>query len=383
MIPELIARQAETEDRGYYAPDTHAQFARNGFYRILVPRRYGGYEFGIDVFLRVCMALTRGCPSTGWMYCLGATHALAAATLFCEQAQDELFADVDFICPGALLPAGSATQAANGRWQLSGTWQYCSGSPYANYFMGHTLVASGDGGAPSVLLFAAPRSQWRRLDDWGSQLGLRGSGSHSIVIDSAEVPCYLALPGVHRSQVDVSAGTPGRDLHGNAEYGGGQLSIMNLEPAALAVGMAKGALDAYEDLLRHRSTLLPPFTRRADDPDYQFWYGDAYAMIGTAEAALLHAIKEWQDTSACGASAFTREADLRISVICRHVLRLCWEAVESYLLPTAGSSSVRHGERLERVWRDMSMMRSHAGLSVLLPTVAVRELARSLTRASR
>jgi 3-hydroxy-9,10-secoandrosta-1,3,5(10)-triene-9,17-dione monooxygenase len=64
MIPELVARQAETEDRGYYAPDTHAQFARNGFYRILVPRRYGGYEFGIDVFLRVCMALSRGCPST-------------------------------------------------------------------------------------------------------------------------------------------------------------------------------------------------------------------------------------------------------------------------------------------------------------------------------
>jgi 3-hydroxy-9,10-secoandrosta-1,3,5(10)-triene-9,17-dione monooxygenase len=150
---------------------------------------------------------------------------------------------------------------------------------------------------------------------------------------------------VHRSQVDVSTGTPGRDLHGNAEYCGGQLSYMNLEPAALAVGMAKGALDAYQDLLLRRSTLLPPFADRADDPDYRFWYGDAYT-------------------------------------ICRHVLRLCWEAVESYVLPTAGSGSMRHGERLERIWRDMSMMRSHSGLSVLLPTVAVRELARTLVRAS-
>jgi 3-hydroxy-9,10-secoandrosta-1,3,5(10)-triene-9,17-dione monooxygenase len=47
-------------------------------------------------------------------------------------------------------------------------------------------------------------------------------------------------------------------------------------------------------------------------------------------------------------------------------------------MPTAGSSSVRHGERLERIWRDMSMLRTHAGLSILLPTVAMRELARSL-----
>jgi 3-hydroxy-9,10-secoandrosta-1,3,5(10)-triene-9,17-dione monooxygenase len=102
-------------------------------------------------------------------------------------------------------------------------------------------------------------------------------------------------------------------------------------------------------------------------------------MIGTAEAALLNAVQQWHNTCATAPAAVTREWDLRISAICRHVLRLCWQAVEGYLMPTAGSSSIRHGERLERIWRDMSMLHSHAGHSVLLPTIAVRDLARTIT----
>jgi 3-hydroxy-9,10-secoandrosta-1,3,5(10)-triene-9,17-dione monooxygenase len=378
LIPELVRRQAETEERSFYAEDIHERFARNGFYRILVPRRYGGYEFGIETFLRVSMTLARGCPSTGWMYCMGATHALLAATLFGEQAQAELFSAGDFICPSTIIPDGSAVLAADGSWTLNGTWSYCSGAPYATHFMGHALIAEDDRQTPALLFFVAPRSQWRQLDDWGQQLGLRGSGSHSITVENGRIPGYLTLPGGHITESDVTAGTPGRSLHGNPEYGGGQLAYMNLEAAALAVGMAQGALEVYANLMRQRSTLVPPVVPRHESPDYQFWCGDAVGMIDTAEAALLHAVQQWHDTCVRGPAAVTRESDLRITAICRHVLRLCWQAVEGYLMPTAGSSSIRHGERLERVWRDMSMLHTHAGLSVLLPTVAVRELGRTI-----
>src|SRR4051812_18983542 len=76
----LVERQHETEQRGYYALDTHNEFLDAGFYRLLVPRRYGGYEFGIDTHLRVVTALARGCPSTAWMFTFGASHAHAVAT---------------------------------------------------------------------------------------------------------------------------------------------------------------------------------------------------------------------------------------------------------------------------------------------------------------
>lgn len=377
MVPELVDRQAEAEERGFYAREVHEHFARNGFYRILVPRRYGGYEFGVETLLRVAMTLVRGCPSTGWMFSLGAAHTLMAATLFGERAQAELFSAGDFICPGTVVPRGSAVPAADGGWTISGTWNYCSGAPYATHLLGHALIPADDGRPPAPLLFIAPRSQWRRLDDWGQQLGLRGSGSHSITMEKGHIPGYLALPGVQMAEHDVTAGTPGRTLHGNPEYGGGLLAFISIMDCSMAVGMAQGALDVYGDLLRQRSTLVPPIVPRRESPDYQLWYADALGMISAAEAALLNAVRQWHDTCATGPDAVTRESELRLAAICRHVARLCWEAVEGYIMPTAGSSVIRHGERLERIWRDMSMLRTHAGLSVLLPTVAMRELART------
>lgn len=383
IASSLIDRQAETEKRTFYAPDVHERFAKAGFYRILVPRRYGGYGYGIDTFLRVSTALARGCPSTGWMYCLGAAHALVAASFFEERAQDELFADTDFICPLVIVPHGTAQRTSDGHWTLSGTWGYASGVPYATHFMGHTMVSPPGGGAPAPMLFAAPRSLWRRLDDWGGQLGLNGSGSHSVRIDRGRIPGYLTIENTHISQTSVAYGTPGTRLHGNPEYGGGPLSFMNLEVAALAVGMAQGALDAYEELMRKRTTLVPPITSRAEDPSYQAWYGEAAGMIATAEAAMLSTAKQWRDLCAQGPGAFTRAEDLRLSAICRHVIKLCWRAVEEHIFPTAGSSSVRHGERIERVWRDMSTLHSHSGISVLLSTVTLREFAQSRLTSSR
>jgi 3-hydroxy-9,10-secoandrosta-1,3,5(10)-triene-9,17-dione monooxygenase len=372
----LVARQAETEQRTFYAEDTHEEFARAGFYRILVPRRFGGYEYGPETFLKVSMALARGCPSTGWMFCLGAAHSLAAATLFGERAQAELFSGGDFISPATIAPSGTAERTPEGDWLLNGTWAYCSGAPYATHFIGHTLVSPGEGQPPAPMLFVAPRSEWTLLSDWGAQLGLKGSGSHSIRFENGRIPADFAFTGVHLSEIDVTAGTPGRDVHHNPMYGGGPLSFMLLESAALAVGMAKGALDVYEDLMRTKVTMFANVSR-TEDPDFQLWYGQAAGMIATAEAATLNAVQQWSDTSAQGAAAFTREQDFRIATICREVIKLAWHAVEGVLFPTAGSSSVRHGERLERVWRDMSTLHSHAGIGVLLATVATRQLART------
>jgi 3-hydroxy-9,10-secoandrosta-1,3,5(10)-triene-9,17-dione monooxygenase len=371
----LVDRQAETEDRTFYAQDTHEEFTRAGFYRLLVPRRYGGYEFGADTFIRVAMALARGCPSTGWMYLFGAAHALPVATLFEERAQAELFAGGDFIAPATVAPSGSA-ERVDGGWVINGTWGFCSGAPYATHFMAHTLVDAGDGEPPSPLLFIAPRDQWRRLEDWGSHLGLRGSGSHSITVENGFVPDHFTIAG-HFSQVSVTEGTPGLELHDNPQYGGGPLSFMLIELGALAVGMAKGALDVYEDLMRTRTTIYPPIVPRMEDPDFQFRYGEAAGKIAAAEAAVLNAIQQWGDICYEGSAAFTRETEWRLATISREAVRLSWEAVEGHLFPTAGSSAVRHGSRIERVWRDMSMLQSHAGLSVVLSTMANRELAKA------
>jgi 3-hydroxy-9,10-secoandrosta-1,3,5(10)-triene-9,17-dione monooxygenase len=376
IAPTLVARQSEVEERTYYAADVHEAFSKAGFYRILVPRRYGGYEFGVDTFMRVVRTLARGCPSTGWMFCLGAVHAVFAGTVFEERAQEEIFAGGDFIAPATVMPSGSAERHPDGGWVVNGTWSYCSGAPYATHFIGHALVTREEGQAPEPMLFVAARDKWRRLDDWGQQLGLKGSGSHSIVFEDAHVPDHHVLH-THMSFYELSEDTPGRQLHINPQYAGGTLSFMMLEAACLAVGIANGALDEYEDLMRSRTTMFPPVVSRAEDPDFQRWYGEATGKLATAEAAAEGTIAQWQSLCAQGPDAFTPEREWRLAVMCREVIRLSWTAVEQHLFPTAGSSSVSRGQRIERVWRDLSMLQSHAGISVALATMANRQLAKA------
>jgi 3-hydroxy-9,10-secoandrosta-1,3,5(10)-triene-9,17-dione monooxygenase len=162
IAESLVNMQALTEARTYYSAEVHTRLAEAGLYRLLTPRRFGGYEFGIDTFLRVATILARGCPSTGWMYCLGATHALAATAFFSEQTQAEIFADADFICPATIVPSGTATRTEDGDWLVEGTWNYCSGSPYATHFIGHALIPDAAGGPPTPAMFVAPRDRWRR-----------------------------------------------------------------------------------------------------------------------------------------------------------------------------------------------------------------------------
>ncbi|NIL40213.1 acyl-CoA dehydrogenase [Salinispora arenicola] len=371
----LVDRQQETEQRGYYGLDTHKELLAGGFYRILVPRRYGGYEFGIDTHMRVVSALARGCPSTAWMYTFGASHAHLAASLFGEEAQNELFAAGDFICPGVIAPAGLAEQAEGG-WLVDGVFRYSSGSPYATHFIGQTFLAGAEGEPPTQMMFVVPRDQWRRLDDWGAQLGLKGSGSHSIKIEKAYIPDHYALVGTHMGLTSVTNGTPGLALHGNRLYGGSVLAVLNFQVGALAVGMATGALDAYSELMRERMTTYPPIVARAENPDYQLYYGEADGRIAAARAAMSDVLRQWGETAENG--SITRDVELRMSLISREVVRLCWSAVSDILFPTAGSSAVRAGERLERIWRDMSTLHTHAGVSIYLSTVATRELANLL-----
>lgn len=371
----LVARQAETEQRTFYAEDTHEAFTKAGFYRLLVPRRYGGYEFGPDTFLRVASEIARSCPSTGWMYLFGAAHALPVATLFEADVQAELFAGGDFICPATVAPGGTA-ERVDGGWNISGVWSYNSGVPYSTHYLGHTLIFQSPDEPPTPLMFVVPRGDYTRLDDWGQQLGLRGSGSHSVRLDNVFVPDRFTIHD-HLSQLSVTGGTPGAKLHRSTMYGGGPLSFMLLELGALAVGISLGALDAYEELMTSRTTIYPPIVPRAEDPDYQLRYGEATGKISAASAALFGAVREWSDLCDEGPASFTREQEWRLATVSREVIRLCWDAVEGQIFPTAGSSAIKNGSRIERVWRDLSMLHSHAGYAVALKTMANRELAKA------
>ena len=79
LRPLLREQQEESDARGRYSDEVHEALRRGGFYRILQPRMFGGYEFDIPTFYRMGLELARGCPSTAWnVGNLGCHHWLLA-----------------------------------------------------------------------------------------------------------------------------------------------------------------------------------------------------------------------------------------------------------------------------------------------------------------
>ena len=364
MRPALIERASATEERTYYSQETHQEFLEAGFYRMFVPRRYGGLEIGLGDFLRVVMEIAAGDLSTAWGLCLSSAHALHLATLFGEEAQAAVFGGGDFRCPAVAAPAGQAVRS-DGGWKISGIWGYCSGAPYATHYMGQTFEAPAEPGGPpgQMLMFVIPRSQWQMLDDWGDTLGLRGSGSHSIKIDGAQLPAHFVLEGQWLVDTDTTH-SPGLALHGNPLYAGRTLSVFQSELSALATGALRGALEEYESIIRTRRTQRPPIVARHLDPDYQRWFGQALTAASAAETLLAAVARRWTECARLFAQegrVFTRADDLELNVLAREALTLSWTSLQEDVLRTAGTSATRNGGRIERFFRDVAMDWGHTG----------------------
>jgi 3-hydroxy-9,10-secoandrosta-1,3,5(10)-triene-9,17-dione monooxygenase len=366
----LRQEQRATEGRGRYSEELHEEFRRAGFYRALQPRLYGGYEFDVGTYFRVVREISRGCPSTGWMMGVTGGHALVMGSYFSEQVQADVFGpEGDFLAASMAAPTGTATPYRGG-WQIDGTWRYCSGAPIANYFLPAVLVRR-EGEPDLVGMAVVPREQWTMLDDWHGFLGLRGSGSNTIVVDGAVVPDAYVI-SMDMLDADVADGTPGSRLHGSPLYGGRVLTFFHGELVSTMAGAVRAALDEYGEMIRTLPGRFAPYGARYESAEFQRPFGLALGMADAAEAVTSFAadrITEYSRRGFEGGQPYSLEEDLRGLAMLEHAGRLLWEAGE-LLFRTGGSSASRQGERLQMYYRDLSVYRQH--ISAQYETIAER-----------
>src|SRR5262245_65537433 len=66
-IRSLLERNADETDRLRRLPDAIVQsLQETGLCRLMVPKRFGGYETDIRTYIAVMAELGRGCGSTAW-----------------------------------------------------------------------------------------------------------------------------------------------------------------------------------------------------------------------------------------------------------------------------------------------------------------------------
>jgi len=362
LRPLLRERQAECEALAELPQDTNARFLAAGFYRILQPRLYGGYEFALPDFIRIMMAVARGCSDSAWVLALTAGHTVLAAQLS-ESAQRDVFGPAgDFRAPGVGMPGGVGVPA-DGGLRVNGAWDYASGCDLATHFFGSTLVrdpATNASLGNAWILF--DRAQYKIIDNW-NVFGMQGTGSRRVVIENATVPADRALWFLDGSGRPVRE-QPGHQLHSNPMYHGWLSPLLISEVAAVSVGAARGALDVYSEILTNKKTNFPPFHPRFQEFDFQQHFGEAQSLIDTAEAALLKMTADYMDLArrhAESAAPLDDETERRLILIEQQVIRLAWDAVE-LMFRTSGTSAASKTSPLGRALRNLAVIRTHVTL---------------------
>ena len=186
--------------------------------------------------MAVLESLARADGSTGWTVMIGAEtpHLLA---MLPRERFDKLYADgPDVVVAGGFAPQGRA-ELADGGYRVTGRWAFASGARHADWIFGNCLLtADGQplpaepGRPPETRSMLFPASRVTVPDTW-HVLGLRGTGSHDVVVDDVFCPAEESF--------DLFTGVPCVPGPGFVA----PLVHFVLHLGAVAVGIAQGALD--------------------------------------------------------------------------------------------------------------------------------------------
>jgi 3-hydroxy-9,10-secoandrosta-1,3,5(10)-triene-9,17-dione monooxygenase len=370
LRPKLRAEQDQAEKLGHYTDDMHREFLKAGFYRIVQPRMFGGYEFDIPTFYKTMLEVSRGHPGAGWCLTLCASHPFVIGSHWSEKAQIELFGPNGFFAaPHRPPPLGTATPAPGG-YIIEGVWDYCSGIPFSSHLIGGARVMDG-GTPPRGVNVVVPKNQLTVLADWGDDqtLGMRASGSNSVKVDKVFVPEYYVTPadGMWAKPDGMEAGTPGTRLHGNPMYLGRAMGPYHMSLVTPTLGAARAAIDEFETIIKNRPTLFPPVIPRYQHVDFQRAYGQAASLADASEGILMSAGHKYMDYCrrwAVDGTLFTLEDSIGLWAMIQHAGRLAGEAMD-VIYAASSSASTKRGQKIERYYRDVAMYRSHISAQYL------------------
>jgi 3-hydroxy-9,10-secoandrosta-1,3,5(10)-triene-9,17-dione monooxygenase len=343
LLPRLAERALETERARRIPDESLAEIEEAQLNRILHPARFGGFGLDYDTFFEVSWRLASACPSTGWVFNVASVHNWQVG-LAPEQAQEDFFAGGDVWSSSAFMPAGAHLEPADGGWMLSGRWSFSSGCLHADWY----LLAALPPQSPPVL-FLVPRDDARIEDTWHTS-GLRGTGSNDVVIDEPVfVPAHRWVPMVGQYPDGVAA-------HGRGSYG---VPIPSLIPWTLVtplIGMAQGALNAYEDKTRSRLTSIT-HQQVSNSVGAQMRIADAASRIEAAKALARQDIRELIERGG-RLDTFTDEDRVRFRRDHAFAANLAYDAT-MLLARAAGASSILETHPMQRYMRDAHAAAMH------------------------
>ncbi|MDB5896782.1 MAG: Acyl-CoA dehydrogenase type 2 domain protein [Ramlibacter sp.] len=360
LVPLLRQRARQTEEDRRVSDEVTALFRQAGFFRLMQPARYGGYEYGFTAFLDVISELGRGCTSSSWSCSLGAIHQWLIGT-FPEQAQDDVWRDdPDAIACVSYAPVTMA-EAADGGWRVKGKWKFASNVDNSQWaVLGVQFPPAEKGQPPAAGFVLVPRSEWTIEDDW-FMAGQAGTGSKTVVIaESVFVPAHRKLMFAEAS----SNAPPGASVNTNPLYRIPFLSAVPVCLVAPLIGTAQGAVEAFIELCGTRTTrgaIAGGGNQLSQFFPVQSRLGEAAACVDAARLLIDRDTTEVEQMAQRG-EVITVDKRIRNRRDHAFAARLSQTAVEA-VFASVGGAGLALDQPIQRMWRDANAIVRHISLN--------------------
>jgi alkylation response protein AidB-like acyl-CoA dehydrogenase len=347
LVREL--RHTTEQDRRIAAPIVQA-IRDNDFGRMLLdggaPPRYTPEEW-----LRVLETLAGAEASVSWLV-WNTTLSCLWSRFMDDAGCQRIFGDSKRLFAGSTRPTGQAVPMASG-FRLSGRWSLVSGCELADFLFLMSLVHEGGAprmlapGQPDVRVLFVPKGAYTILDTWHVG-GLRGSGSHDVVVDDVSVPAGDTLaPGPPTGTTPLA-----------------RLPIIPTMVAGLGaqfLGMARTALDVTIDILRTKVSVDTGASVRERPSVLADIASHSTAVTAAGSHLRACMTRVWDDVEQRLPTPEDRATLFSAGLHAGAVARDCVAAMHA----AAGTTALYVECPLERTLRDVNTMAQHVAAQAL------------------
>lgn len=351
LVPVLKKRAPEAAARGALHDQTIQDMKDAGFFRIVQPARWGGYELDPHVFFEVQMIVAEGDMSAAWVLGVVAIHNWQLALFDDRAAQDVWGKDNSTLVSSSYMPVGKVTRVEGG-FRISGRWGFSSGSKHCDWvFLGSMIPPLNAGDPPDMRTFLLPKSDYKIVDNW-EVMGLRATGSHDIVVEDAFVPEYRT----HKAGDGFAMCSPGNAVNTAPLFRipFGQIFVRAVSTAA--IGALRGAMDAYIEVTSKRVGMNDG-KRTAGDPTAQYNLALAGSIADELQLVLFRNFDRLME-AARGGTPLSIEERIKMRFDSALVLQRCVEGVD-LLMACAGGMGTFLNHPVNRYFLDIHTGRGH------------------------
>jgi 3-hydroxy-9,10-secoandrosta-1,3,5(10)-triene-9,17-dione monooxygenase len=366
MRPILEKNAAQTETDRRVVEENIAALKDAGAFKIMVPKRYGGWQSDIRTKLEVSREVAKGCGSTAWVTALMNVCSFFTACMN-EQAQDDVWgANPDARIAGVFNPTAQ-TRKVDGGIIVTGAWPWASGSYHADWSFVGVPINNEDGEFLYPGMALIPNSDITIEDTWFVS-GMRGTGSNTIHADEVFVPDHHLhwVPGLLNHEYD----TPFKD---EALYRSAFIPVAALILVGPQLGLAQAALDYVIEKGHKRGIAYSEYEVQRDAPTFQLAISKAATLVDTAHLFAYRAAADIDDAAAAGRTmTYVERARTRNDT--GHAAESAREAIR-VLCSAHGASSFAEASPIQRIWRDSEIASRHA---VVAPEISALIYGRAL-----